>query len=209
MTNLPKDPPQYSLYDEMMMKSATRSIFANVETRVSLTCSRCEVLPNVSESDQIPKGKLFETFSNLKSHNEFYHNFEYRTLNPDLVFEISEEERSKYEFNLCHLCNRLCITPESYMKHLRLDHDPKKAEMANEFLTKTVEYNIFKVERKSQRERMVETILKYRDDKSSVWKTEGDPEAYDIDQVLKDLNEVCILVDVHILPMIHVNENFY
>ena len=190
MTNLTKDSD----------RRATRSVFENVVTRVAFTCSRCVVLPNDRDQGHGQKHKLFETFSSLKSHNEFYHNYEYKTSHPDLVFQISEEQMRSDEFRICHHCQKLSVTLESHFQHLRLDHDPKKAEMATDFLAKSLECNKDKVDRKVQRAKLVKDIMKHRHDfatkqentdKSSVWKTEGDPEAYDIDKVLKELNEVC------------------
>ena len=175
---------------------ATKSIFEDVVTKVTFSCSRC--VPKLSESSQNPPtGKLFETFSSLKRHNEFYHNFE---VSPDLLFE---ERESESFLTLCDICQKLCLSSQSYSKHMNLDHNQERAKKANQFLSMIMEFNKGAVDQRIQRQEMVESILKFREEdrtkveakatsnKSGVWETKGDPEAYDIDKVLKELNEVC------------------
>ena len=86
---------------------------------------------------------------------------------------------------------------------MNLDHNQERAKKANQFLSMIMEFNKGAVDQRIQRQEMVESILKFREEdrtkveakdtgnKSGVWETEGDPEAYDIDKVLKELNEVC------------------
>ena len=51
--------------DNDKIRRATKSIFEEVVSKVTFSCSRCK--PQLSQSGQNPPtGKLFETFSSLK-----------------------------------------------------------------------------------------------------------------------------------------------
>ena len=79
-----------------------------------------------------------------------------------------------------------------------MEHNPKKANEAKKHHQMILQNNKDKIEKKIQRQQLVESILQIHEKEKKVkdskktnsWKTEGDPETYDVDKVLEELNEV-------------------
>ena len=163
---------------------------------VPIFCQRCKA-DNLESSTL--HGKLFETFSDLERHIVHHHGFDCVTIaknHQEFHSNVGHEE--KWHFHQWVNCTKLCLTDESYDLHIKLEHNPKKANEAKKHHQMILQNNKDKIEKKIQRQQLVESILQIHEKEKKVkdskktnsWKTEGDPETYDVDKVLEELNEV-------------------
>ena len=168
--------------------------------KVPICCHRCK---SGNLEPQTSQGKLFETFTDLERHNADYHGFdclvnakEYQEFHP------SQRSKEQWHFHKCVNCSKLCLTDKSYELHIKLEHNPEKANEAKKYHQMIAQTNKDKIDMKIQRQQLVEAILQIREEekkekdskKINSWKTEGDPEAYDVDKVIEELNEVSLQI---------------
>ena len=146
--------------------------------------------------------KLFETFTDLKKHNVENHGFtcfinakNYQKFHHNLMLKQS------WHFRECVDCGKLCLNDESYELHTNLEHDQELIDEAKTYHQLILQKNKNIIDKKIQRQQLVESILQIHEKekkekaskKTNSWKTEGDPEAYDVDKVLEELNEASFL----------------
>ena len=173
-------------------------------TKPPLVCSRCKFQPSVLDLDEndLIVNRSFATFRELRKHHVTYHSFEYANIHPELDQDTDEE--MEWSFGVCDQCDKLCLTEESLDLHKKMVHDHKYTLEAFQYFRSAVTSNRDKVDKTIQRSLFVESILKSYEERKMLpvvpkkpeepnsWHTEGDPEAYDLDKVLRELGEVII-----------------
>ena len=165
--------------------------------KVPICCPRCK--PDNLEPSIPSQGKLFETFSDLERHNVDYHGFDCHVLAKNYQEFYSDiRTKQRWHFRQCDDCGKLCLTDESYELHKKLEHNLQKANEAKNYYQMVLQSNKDKLDKKVQRQQLAESILQIHEKgkkekgskKTNSWKTEGDPEAYDVDKILEELDEV-------------------
>ena len=106
-------------------------------------------------------------------------------------------ETLTWSFGICEECDALCLTEESLNFHKQVSHSSIKTEKVYRYFQSALYLNDGKIDKRVQRWHFVESLLKSHGgpqipNKPSSWQTEGDPDAYDLDKVLRELNEVMI-----------------
>ena len=160
-----------------------------------LFCSLCQAVPydyHLDERGNI-QGKLFATIRDLKNHYISYHDFEFTDMDPE--FDQDFAETLTWSFGICEECDALCLTEESLNFHKQVSHNSINTEKIYRYFQFALYSNDGKIDKRVQRRHYVESFLKSHGgpqipNKPRSWQTEGDPDAYDLDKVLRELNEV-------------------
>ena len=160
-----------------------------------LFCTQCIAVPydyNLDENG-IVQGKLFATIKDLRNHYIFYHGFEFSNTDPELDQDFNEA--LTWSFGICEQCDALCLTEESLNLHKQVSHNSINTEKVYRYFEFALSSNDDKIDKRVQRRHFVESFLKSHGgpqipNKPRSWQTEGDPDAYDLDKVLRELNEV-------------------
>merc|ERR1712018_429975 len=111
----------------------------------------------------------------------------------ELQFHPNLVSLQRWHFRQCVDCGKLCLNDESYGLHTNFEHNPKNQDCARLNHQRVWQTNKDKIDKKTQRKQLVESILQIHEKekrekdskKINSWKTEGDPEAYDVDKVLE------------------------
>ena len=162
-----------------------------------LFCSLCQALPydyHIDERGTI-QGKLFATIRDLRNHYILYHDFEFTDMDPE--FDQDFNETLTWSFGICEECDVLCLTEESLNFHKKVSHNSTNAEEVYRYFQFALSSNEDKIDKRVQRKHFVKSLLESHggsqaQNKPSSWQTEGDPDAYDLDKVLRELNKVMI-----------------
>ena len=166
-----------------------------------LFCTQCIAVPydyNLDENG-IVQGKLFATIKDLRNHYIFYHGFEFSNTDPELHQDFNEA--LTWSFGICEQCDALCLTEESLNFHKKTSHNSSNVKKVYQYFQTALDSNDACLDKRVQHRYFVESLMKSHNEsqqakKPNSWQTEGDPDAYDLDKVLRELNEVMIYSDV-------------